>query len=48
MHQLRNDGFTLRRIAAELTQRGIATKEGLATWTHTAVAYILRQDRAAA
>ncbi len=48
MHQLRNDGFTLRRIAAELTQRGIATKEGLATWTHSAVAYILRQDRAAA
>lgn len=45
MRQLRSDGLSLRRIAIELTDRGIATKEGLATWTHTAVAYILRQDR---
>lgn len=48
MQQLRSSGYTLRQIAAELTLRGIATKEGLATWTHSAVAYILRQDRTAA
>jgi DNA invertase Pin-like site-specific DNA recombinase len=48
MHQLRNDGFTLRQIAAELTRRGIPTKEGLTTWKHSAIAYILGQDRTAA
>jgi site-specific DNA recombinase len=48
MQELRNDGYSLRRIAAELTVRGIETKEGLAIWTHSAVAYILRQDRTAA
>jgi DNA invertase Pin-like site-specific DNA recombinase len=48
MQQMRNDGYTLRQIAAELTLRGIATKEGLTAWTHSAVAYILRCDRTAA
>ena len=48
MQEMRSNGCTLRRIAAELSRQGIATKEGLATWTHTAVAYILRQDRTAA
>lgn len=48
MHELRTAGQPLRKIAAELSRRGIATKEGLANWTHSAVAYILRQDRSAA
>lgn len=48
MHELRTAGFSLRQVAKELTDRGISTKEGLANWTHTAVAYILGQDRAAA
>jgi site-specific DNA recombinase len=48
MQELRATGLTLRSIAAELTRRSIATKEGLAIWTHSAVAYILKQDRAAA
>jgi DNA invertase Pin-like site-specific DNA recombinase len=46
MRQLRAGGLTLRAIATELTARGIKTKEGLANWTHQAVAYILKQDRA--
>ena len=40
-----NAGQSLRDIAAELSRRGILTKEGNARWTHTAVARIL--DRAA-
>jgi hypothetical protein len=41
MHDLRESGLTLREIAAELSARGVTTKEGHSTWTHTAVAYIL-------
>ena len=43
MHDLRGDGFTLRQIAAALTDRGIATKEGRGEWTHTAVNRILNR-----
>lgn len=43
MHQLRGAGHTLREIAAELTLRNVATKEGGA-WTHTAVGRILNRQ----
>lgn len=43
MKQLRSEGYTLRQIACALTDRGIATKEGRQTWTHTAVSYILKR-----
>jgi site-specific DNA recombinase len=43
MVDLRLAGKTLRAIANELTIKGIATKEGNAKWTHTAVAYILKR-----
>ena len=46
MASLRASGRTLRQIAAELTARGIPTKEGGMMWTHTAVGRIL-QRRAA-
>jgi site-specific DNA recombinase len=47
MRQLRAAGKTLRQVAAELTARGIRTKEGLTKWSHQTVAYILKQDRTA-
>lgn len=43
MKTLRAEGFTLRQIAAALTDRGIATKEGRTAWTHTAVSGILKR-----
>ncbi len=42
MTQLRSTGHTLRGIAAELSERGVPTKEG-GPWTHTAVSRILRR-----
>lgn len=45
MQELKASGESLRDIAAELTRRGILTKESNTRWTHTAVARIL--DRAA-
>jgi site-specific DNA recombinase len=42
MTQLRSTGHTLRGIAAELSERGIPTKEG-GSWTHTAVSRILQR-----
>jgi DNA invertase Pin-like site-specific DNA recombinase len=44
---LRDAGCTLRQIAAELTKRGIGTKEGGSAWTHTAVRRILNRKVAA-
>lgn len=43
---LRENGYSLRGIATELTSRGIPTKEGGKKWTHSAVSGILqrRQD----
>ena len=41
MQQLRRGGQSLRQIAAELSRRGIATKERRGDWTHKAVASIL-------
>ena len=43
MKILRADGFTLRQIATALSDRGIPTKEGRASWTHSAVSYILKR-----
>jgi DNA invertase Pin-like site-specific DNA recombinase len=41
MQSLREAGQSFRAIAAELSNRGIATKERRGDWTHSAVAYIL-------
>lgn len=43
MQALRQTGFPLRKIARELTVRGIRTKTGNSTWTHSAVAAILKR-----
>jgi site-specific DNA recombinase len=48
MTSLRAGGSTLRQIAAELSARGIRTKEGSTTWAHTAVGRILNRQRKAA
>ena len=43
----RAEGWTLERIAAELTRRAVPTKTGKsATWTHQAVARIVRRSHA--
>jgi site-specific DNA recombinase len=44
MVQLRNAGQTLRKIAAELTQRGIPTKESGNAWSYAAVRRILNRQ----
>lgn len=44
--ELHQAGQSLRQIAAELTQRGIPTKEGKAKWTHTAVSRIVSRQAA--
>ena len=41
IRDLRADGLTLREIAAELTRRGVATKEGNTRWSFGSVARIL-------
>jgi site-specific DNA recombinase len=43
IRELKASGETLRDIAAELTRRGILTKEGNNQWKHTAVARILER-----
>lgn len=43
MKQLRTEGLTLRQIANALTDRGISTKEGLVSWKHSTVSYILKR-----
>ena len=45
MMSLRDDGYSLRKIAAELTLRGIPTKEGGPAWSHTAISRILRRQK---
>lgn len=40
---LRNQGFGIRRIASELTQRGFPTKAGLVRWSHQTVAKLLKR-----
>lgn len=46
IHELRQAGVSLRKIATILTDAGHRTKKGKAAWTHTSVKSIL--DRAAA
>ena len=41
--QLRAEGRPLRAIAAELTTRGVPTKEGNPAWTHTTVDRLLKR-----
>jgi len=41
--ELRDRGLSLRKIADELTARGIQTKEGNQRWTHTAVNRIVNR-----
>jgi len=43
IRRLKGAGESLREIAAELTRRGILTKEGNAQWKHTTVARILER-----
>jgi DNA invertase Pin-like site-specific DNA recombinase len=45
--ELRAAGESLRAIAAELTRRQIATKQGNAKWTHTAIDRIIRRTHLA-
>jgi DNA invertase Pin-like site-specific DNA recombinase len=46
--ELRGRGWSLRRIADELTARGVPTKSGGSSWTHTAVARIAERNQVAA
>jgi len=41
VNELHEQGNSLRKIAAELTNRGVPTKEGGTTWKHTTVARLL-------
>lgn len=43
IRDLRDSGWTLRAIAAELTARGAATKEGKARWSYSTVQRILER-----
>ena len=45
---LRADGLSLRKVAAELTRKEIATKEGGTKWSHTTVQRIVQRSAAAA
>ena len=44
VRRLRSEGWSLRGIAAELTRRGVPTKNGGARWTHTTIAEILNRE----
>ena len=44
VRRLKAEGWSLRRIAAELTARRIPTKNGRAAWSHATVADILKRD----
>ncbi len=43
VRELKEAGRSLREIASELSSRGIPTKDGNATWTHTAVNRIIQR-----
>ncbi|MGA2255046.1 MAG: recombinase family protein [Thermoguttaceae bacterium] len=44
IRRLKAAGQSLREIAAEMTRRGILTKEGNTTWKHTTIARILQRN----
>lgn len=46
IHQLREAGESLRGIAAELNRRGIATKDGKASWSHSTVQRLVARKAA--
>lgn len=46
IRRLRDEGMSLRRIAAILTEKNVSTKKGRAAWKHTTIKSIL--ERAAA
>lgn len=43
IRDLKASGLSLRKIAGELNKRGIGTKEGNQTWTHTAINRIVQR-----
>lgn len=46
VRQLRDAGESMRQIAAELTRRQIATKDGRREWKHSTIQSILNRDSA--
>jgi DNA invertase Pin-like site-specific DNA recombinase len=48
IRELRQEGVSLRRIAAALTAQGIVTKKGRTAWTHTTIQSILARAAALA
>ena len=42
IREKRSRGWTLQRIANDLSERGIATKKARPRWSHQAVAYMLK------
>lgn len=42
IRERRSEGWTLQRIATDLTDRGIPTKKGRPRWSHQAVRYMLK------
>ena len=46
IESLREDGFSLRAIADELSARGIPTKQGRRSWTHSTVQRIIHRTAA--
>jgi len=43
VHQLRDDGFSMRAIADELTRQGVTTKTGNQSWNFGSVRRILER-----
>jgi len=43
IQELRSNGLSLRRIAAELTRRGVKTKGGKSGWSHTTIQRIVQR-----
>jgi DNA invertase Pin-like site-specific DNA recombinase len=48
IRRLRDEGVSLRKIAAILTESNVTTKKGKAAWTHTTVKSILERQAALA
>jgi DNA invertase Pin-like site-specific DNA recombinase len=43
IRQLKNDGYSLRKIAEKLTEQGFHTKKGGTKWAHTTIQSILKR-----
>jgi len=46
VNELRERGWSLRQIGTELEERGVTTKTGKKTWSHTTVRKILLREAA--